>query len=138
MSEPETSAPVPLAPAAPNSEPLASVHTSNFPALIDALGASLAVTTYQAGRVVFISSECDHPNTHCRSCDRPMGMATLAGRMAVGCGVQVWDFHDVPAVAPKVEPKGRHDACYLPRRSHVTGDIDIHEMEFSPGGELWL
>lgn len=138
MSQSDFQAPAPIAPAAQNPEPLASVHTSNFPALLDELGISLAVTTYQAGRLVFVRSEGDHLNTHFRSFDRPMGMATLEDRLAVGCGVQVWEFRDVPAVAPKVEPAGRHDACYLPRRSHVTGDIDIHEMEYSPTGELWL
>ncbi|MCI0458530.1 MAG: TIGR03032 family protein [Gemmataceae bacterium] len=132
------SPPAPIAPAAQNLEPLASVHTSNFPALLDQLGISLAVTTYQAGRLVFIRSEGDHLNTHFRTFDRPMGMATLGDRLAVGCGVQVWEFRDNPAVAAKVEPVGRHDACYLPRRSHVTGDIDVHEMEYSPDGKIWL
>ena len=131
-------APAPLAPAAENLEPLASVHTSNFPTLLDELGISLAVTTYQAGRLVFVRSEGDHLNTHFRTFDRPMGMATLDDRLAVGCGVQVWEFYNNPAVAAKVEPAGRHDACYLPRRSHITGDIDIHEMEYSPDGKLWL
>lgn len=130
--------PAPIAPATENLEPLASVHTSNFPALLDQLGISLAVTTYQAGRLVFLRSEQNLLNTHFRTFDRPMGMATLGDRLAVGCGVQVWEFRDVPAVAPKVEPAGRHDACYLPRRSHFTGDIDVHEMEYSSDGKLWL
>jgi uncharacterized protein (TIGR03032 family) len=130
--------PAPIAPAPRNDEPLASVHTSNFPALLDGLGASLAVTTYQAGRLVFIRSEGDRLNTHFRTFDRPMGMAAQGDRLAVGCGVQVWEFRDVPAVAAKVEPVGRHDACYLPRRSHVTGDIDVHEMEYDRDGVLWL
>ena len=34
----------------------------------------------------------------------------------------------MPAVAKKLEPAGKHDACFLPRRIHVTGDIDIHEL----------
>jgi uncharacterized protein (TIGR03032 family) len=130
--------PTPISPAPANDEPLASVHTSNFPALLDELGISLAVSTYQAGRLVFVRSEGDHLNTHFRTFERPMGMATLGDRLAVGCGVQVWEFRDVPAVAAKVEPLGRHDACYVPRRSHITGDIDIHEMEYDPDGELWL
>lgn len=34
------------------------------------------------------------------------------------------------AVAPKLEPTGKHDAAFLARRLHVTGDIDILEMDF--------
>src|SRR4029078_1286664 len=32
---------------------------------------------------------------------------------------------------------GRHDACFLPRSSHVTGNIQIHEMAWGAGNELW-
>ena len=32
--------------------PLRAVHTTNFPALLRQLGASLLVTTYQAGKLV--------------------------------------------------------------------------------------
>ena len=42
-----------------------------------------------------------------------------------------------PAVAPKLEPVGKHDACFLPRSLHVTGDIQIHEMVYR-GDELWF
>ena len=51
---------------------------------------------------------------------------------------QLWTFHNMPAVAPKLEPPGRHDAVYLPREIHVTGDVDIHEMAYSGDGELWF
>src|SRR5205814_1695632 len=32
---------------------------------------------------------------------------------------------------------GQHDACYLPRASHVTGDIGVHELAWA-GEELWV
>ncbi|BBO32815.1 TIGR03032 family protein [Lacipirellula parvula] len=31
----------------------------------------------------------------------------------------------------------KHDACFLPRRSHTTGDVQIHEMAWI-GDELWF
>src|SRR5688572_14127177 len=31
----------------------------------------------------------------------------------------------------------KHDACFLPRRSHTTGDVQIHEMAWV-GDELWF
>ena len=42
-----------------------------------------------------------------------------------------------PAVAPKLEPKGKVDACFLPRAGHITGDIQIHEMMYE-GTDLWF
>src|SRR5262249_9108621 len=38
----------------------------------------------------------------------------------------------------KLQPHGTHDACFLPRSSHVTGDVAIHEMAYGTGGELWF
>jgi uncharacterized protein (TIGR03032 family) len=118
--------------------PLRAVHTPNFPALLRQLDVSLLVTTYQAGKLVMVRDEGDHLNTHFRAFQAPMGMALTRGRLAVGTHIQVWEFVDVPAVAAKLEPPGRHDACFLPRSSHVTGNIQIHEMAWGAGGELWV
>jgi uncharacterized protein (TIGR03032 family) len=46
-------------------------------------------------------------------------------------------LRDAPDIAPQVEPVGQHDACFLPRSSHVTGDIGIHEVAWA-GDELWI
>jgi uncharacterized protein (TIGR03032 family) len=108
--------------------PLNALHTPNFPELLRHLGASLLVTTYQAGKLVLLRDEGDRLNAHFRNFQVPMGMAVDGDRLAIGTKIQVWEFVNVPAVAAKLDPHGQHDACYLPRSSHVTGDIQIHEM----------
>ena len=117
--------------------PLRSVHTTSFPAILDQLGSSLAVTTYQAGKLVLVRSDGGVINTHFRAFSKPMGMAVGRGRLAVGTAVDVWEFRNVPAVTSKLEPPGKHDACFLPRSAHVTGDVQIHEMAYV-GDELWF
>src|SRR3954453_17538156 len=119
-------------------EPLRAVPTANFPALLRQLEASLLVTTYQAGKLVMVRDEGDHLNTHFRGFQAPMGMALSGNRLALGTKMQVWEFVDVPAVAARLEPPSRHDACFLPRSSHVTGNIQIHEMAWGAGNELWV
>jgi uncharacterized protein (TIGR03032 family) len=126
-----------LVPDRPKSEeptPLRAVHTPNFPALLRRLGASLLVTTYRAGKRVMVRDEGDHLNTHFRAFQVPMGMALSGDRLAIGTHIQVWEFVDVPAVTATLDPPGRHDACFLPRASHVTGNIQIHEMAWGAGG----
>jgi uncharacterized protein (TIGR03032 family) len=118
--------------------PLRAVHTTNFPALLRQLGASLLVTTYQAGKLVVVREEGDHLNTHFRTFQAPMGMALSGNRLAVGTKIQVWEYLDVPAVTAKLDPPGRHDGCFLPQSSHVTGNIQIHEMAGGAGGALWV
>jgi uncharacterized protein (TIGR03032 family) len=65
-----------------------------------------------------------------------MGLARRGDRLALGTLNQVWEFQNQPEAGRKLEPAGRHDACWLPRRSHVTGDIRIHDVEYA-GDELW-
>jgi uncharacterized protein (TIGR03032 family) len=126
-------------PKAEDPGPLCAAHTPNFPQLSRQLGASLLVTTYQAGKLVMVRDEGDHLNTHYRSFQSPMGLALSGGaRFAIGTTLQVWEFRDVPSVTRRLEPAGRHDACFLPRSSHVTGNILIHEMAFGIGHELWI
>src|SRR5262245_60749770 len=132
-------APAPDGPTtASDPEPLRAVHTSNFPALLRQLGASHLVTTYQAGKLVMVRDEGDRLNAHFRSFQGPMGLALGGSRLAIGTSIQVSEFRDVPDVAARVVPKGTHDACYLPRASHVTGNVEIHEMAYGRGGELWF
>jgi len=121
-------------------EPLRAVYSVGLPELLRDLGVSLLVSTYQAGKLVLVREQDGRVNTHFRSFLRPMGLAVgpAADRLAVGSAVQVWEFRDVPDVAARLEPKGTHDACFLPRSSHVTGDVAIHEMAYGKGGELWF
>jgi uncharacterized protein (TIGR03032 family) len=132
--------PTPDRPPTEDPGPLHAAHTANFPVLLRQLGASLLVTTYQAGKLVMVRDEGDHLNTHYRTFKAPMGLALADGgaRLAIGTTIQVWEFRDVPDVARRLQPAGRHDACFLPRSSHVTGNVLIHEMAYGAGGQLWF
>jgi uncharacterized protein (TIGR03032 family) len=122
----------------PNNTPLRSVHTTNFPGILEQLGISLVVSTYQAHKLILIRADNGTLNTHFRSFKKPMGLAVDQARITVGTGSEVWYLRNVPDVARKLEPQSKHDACYLPRKIHVTGDIDIHEMAWSPDNQLWV
>ncbi len=117
--------------------PLRSVHSTSLGVLLEQLGCALLVTTYQAGKLVIARERDGVVNTHFRNLPAPMGLALSDGRLAVGTTSDVREFHDVPAVAAKIKAAGSHDACFLPRRTHVTGNILVHEMAWA-GEELWL
>jgi uncharacterized protein (TIGR03032 family) len=119
-------------------EALRSVHTSNLPEILKQLQISLVVSTYQAGKVILVRADGATLNTHFRTFGKPMGIAADRSRLTIGGTNTVWYYRNVPAVAPKLEPQGRHDACYLPRRIHVTGDIDIHELAYDRDDALWM
>src|SRR5262245_45183557 len=100
---------------------LRSVHTTSLPALLEQVGRSLAVTTYQAGKLILVRADEGKANTHFRSFPQPMGLALKGQRLAIGTLTRIWDYVNQPAVAPKVEPLKKHDACFIARSAHVTG-----------------
>jgi len=121
----------------PSPQPLGSKHTSNFPALLEQLGISVLVTTYQAGKLVVLRADGDTVNTHFRDMSRPMGMAADPTRLAVGTAREIRQYRNMAPVCRRLEPPGKHDACFLARGEHITGDIDIHEMAWA-GDDLWF
>lgn len=112
-------------------------HTREFPAILAQLRCSLLVSTYQAGKLVVVSSRESRLNLSFHNFERAMGIAIHRQRIAVGGHSQVWFLRSTPSVASQAEPRGTHDACYLTRASHVTEDIHGHEMAWC-GDELWL
>jgi uncharacterized protein (TIGR03032 family) len=120
-----------------DSPSLRSIHTTNLPQLLKQLGISLVVSTYQAGKLIIVRADQDKINTHFRVFNKPMGVTATTEKMAIGTAFQIWELRNTPAVCPKLDPPHLHDACYLPRKNHITGDIDIHEMAYIDD-ELWF
>jgi uncharacterized protein (TIGR03032 family) len=117
--------------------PFRYVHTPGFPALLEGLGASLLVSTYQAGKLVVVRAAHGRLSTLLRNFEQAMGLAVDSRRLAIGTRSIVWFLRNAPDIAPQLEPAGRHDSCFLPRSCHVTGDVRVHEIAW--GGEgLWL
>lgn len=114
-----------------------SEHTSNFPALLQTLKISLAVSTYQAGKLIFVRERGGVLNTHFRDFISPMGIAYEEGMLAVGTKHEVWKLRNFHQLGSKIEPNIQHDAVFLPAAVHVTGDIRIHEIAWGKNGELW-
>jgi uncharacterized protein (TIGR03032 family) len=112
-------------------------QTDSFEALLRQLSASLLVTTYQANKLLVVRAAGGGLSTLVRTFDQPMGMALSGRRLALGTRNQIWLLRDAPDIAPRIEPAGMHDACYLPRSCHVTGDIRCHEIAWG-GDELWI
>jgi uncharacterized protein (TIGR03032 family) len=135
---PDGVASVPAAAAeAPSAVELHYTQTDSFVALLHQLGVSLLVTTYQANKLLVARAAGHGLSTLVRTFERPMGLAVDGRRIALGTRNQVWLLRNAPDIAPRIQPAGQHDACFLPRSCHVTGDIGIHELARA-GDELWL
>jgi protein O-GlcNAc transferase len=111
--------------------------TGNFPHLLDQLGISLLVSTYQAGKLLVLGTHQGALTVSFNHFDRVMGIAVQPHKIALGSGFQIWFLHGAPDLAGRIEPAGKHDACYLTRASHVTGPIHGHDLAWA-GEELWV
>src|SRR5262245_55310401 len=112
-------------------------YTRSLPPLLSQLGVSLLVSTYQAGKVAAVGVADGELKLSYHNFERAMGMAITPDGLAVAARAQVWFMQAAPDVATRVEPAGRHDACFLTRSSHFTGEIQAHELAWA-GDELWL
>jgi uncharacterized protein (TIGR03032 family) len=121
----------------PETSPLRSVHSLNLPGILDRAGLSLLVSTYQTGKVITVRHDAGRVNTHFASFDTPMGLAFGGGRLVIGGRTQIFEFRNQPAVTRQLDPPGKRDACFVPRSTHFTGDIRVHELALV-GGEVWI
>ncbi len=119
-------------------ETFSSKSTDSFRELLTLGRCNLLVTTYQAGQVVMIRPQTTGVNTHFMAFDRPMGIARRNNEFAIGGASSITTFRNLAAVGPKVGQGEQVDACYIPRKNHATGAIDIHEMGYDKFDKLWF
>jgi uncharacterized protein (TIGR03032 family) len=118
---------------APATREIRHEYTQTFPALLNQLGASLLVSTYQAGKVVAVGVDRGELTLSYHNFERAMGLAVNPGGIAVGARAQVWFLRNTPDLAARIEPASRHDGCFLTRSSHFTGEIQAHELAWGKG-----
>ena len=127
----------PATDAAPAYREIHYEHSRNLPAILEHLGASLLVSTYQAGKFFVVGSRQGKLALSFHNFEQAMGIAVKHDRIAVGTRNQIWLLRSAPDIAPRLEPAGRYDGCFLARSSHVTGDIHGHELAWAED-ELWV
>jgi uncharacterized protein (TIGR03032 family) len=125
----------------PSLAPFACQYTSQVPELLMRLGCTLAITTYQAGKLVLISAKDENSLVQLpRTFDKPMGIAEdkEKDKLALACRDSVHVFSnskDLAAFYPPAPQK--YDALYMPRLTYHTGQVDIHDLNFGKDGKLY-
>jgi uncharacterized protein (TIGR03032 family) len=112
-------------------------HSENLPELLTQLRLSVLISTYQTGHLVVVAAREGRLVLAFHQFDRAMGIAVKPGLIAICTRKEVWFVRDAPDIAAKLEPRGRHDACYLARWAHFTDDIQAHESAWV-GREFWV
>jgi len=121
--------------------PFSCKFTPQVPQLLQQLNCSIAISTYQAGKVVFISAKNENDLIQLpRNFEKAMGIAedTEKDKIAIACKDEIIVFRnsiDLARFYPKAQNK--YDSLYLPRNTFHTGALDIHDLNFGSNGELF-
>ena len=119
--------------------PFSCTFSPNLPELLRQLGCTIALSTYQAGKVVFLSAKNDDKLVQLpRHFAKPMGIALHGNKMAIACLDEVLVLVNSPQLAAHY-PKSpnTYDAMYMPRASYFTGQIDIHDLDYGVNDQLF-
>lgn len=118
----------------PNVPPPFSYRFSpNVPELLIGLKSSLAISTYQTGKVIIFSpKDQDSLIQLPRNFKRPMGMAISGNKWAIATQAQLQITSNAPGLAKNYQPSpNTYDALFVPKVSYHTGPLDIHDLSWS-------
>lgn len=118
----------------PNVAPPFSYHFSpNVPELLLGLRCSLAISTYQTGKVIIFSpKDQDRLVQLPRNFMRPMGMAISGNKWAIATRDQLLVTSNAPGLAKNYHKNpNTYDALYVPRVAFNTGTLDIHDLSWA-------
>ena len=110
--------------------------SSAFHEFLAQSGGSLAVSTYQAGKVAMVGWDGRQLTLLMRDFDKPLGLAAVGNRILLATRNDVCVFANAPLLARDFleDQPGRYDALYLPRVTYHTGDLHTHDVAMSSEG----
>jgi uncharacterized protein (TIGR03032 family) len=123
-----------VAPAGGADEKFALSSSRHFPEWLDRMGASLAFTTYQAGKLFLVGLGRDgRLAVFERTFARSMGLAASSdGRtLVLATQYQILRFDNI---VPEGQAHGAHDAVFAPHVAWITGDVDAHDVAIGQDG----
>jgi uncharacterized protein (TIGR03032 family) len=124
-----------------NLAPFSCSYSPQLPELLLKLNCSLAISTYQAGKLIFLSPKDENSLVQLpRTFEKPMGFSLNKdqNKLALACKDQVIVFSGNEELA-KHYPKSpnTYDIMYFPRLTYHTGALDIHDLQFGENDTLY-
>lgn len=112
--------------------PFSCTYSPQLPKLLSDLRISLAISTYQAGKLVFISPRDENSLTLLpRTFQKPMGFDLKGDKMVMACEDEIILFDNVPELAVNYPNKpATYDALFVPHATFYSGRVDMHDVKF--------
>lgn len=118
--------------------PFSCQFTPNLPELLQELNCTLAITTFQAGKVIFISPRNGEELIQLpRTFHKAMGIAVKEDRMAIATKSEIILLRNSPKLGHSYPKKpNTYDSFWYPQATFYTGAVDIHDLHFGKN-EIW-
>lgn len=102
---------------------------------LHSLNISIAFTSYQSGLLYLIGrNKGGGVNVHQTGLPKPMGLCLdKKGSLTMTGGYQIMRFENV--LEPGQQVNNTFDTCFVPRRVHVTGHLDAHDVGINSNDE---
>ncbi len=121
--------------------PFSCQYTPQVPELLARLNCTLAISTYQAGKLIFISAKDEHSLVQLpRTFSKPMGIAYdgTSDKLALATKKEIVLFANSNDLATHYPPNpNTYDGLYMPRLTYHTGPLDIHDLHFGKDQRLF-
>ena len=119
-------------------KPFDCEYSVQFSELLHKLGISLAISTYQAGKVIIVSAINEDKLIQLpRTFDNPMGMAVTKNGLAIATKNELVVLRNSAELAQSYPQKpGVYDTLYIPSATYYTGYISMHDMEFTKENKI--
>ena len=125
-------------------QPLQPFHCTASPGvadLLEELGISLVISTYQAGKLIMLSPHQGGLIQLPRNFDKPMGLAVSTEngrtqRLAVATRHEVLILRNDPKLSAVYPQPDKYDSFFAPRARYLVNEVDVHDMAWV-GDELW-
>lgn len=113
-------------------------YTKSFVEILHRLNLTLVFSTYQAGKLIFVSSPTGEAiYKYAKNFKRPMGIDVSNNRLAIASRNFVEIYSKSEKLAKAFPPKPNfYDSFFTPQAKYYTGISDMHEISFS-ANELW-
>lgn len=113
-------------------------YSKSFPQFLYNQKITLVFSTYQAGKIILVSSSNGQSiQLYAKNFVRPMGITFAGDKMAVASKSKVDVFARSEELAQGFPVRrNRYETLFIPQLTYYTGMADIHEIEWGADG-LW-
>ena len=109
-------------------------YSEEFARLLSSTQSTLAVSVYQAGKILLFEAEGDHLKLRPISYQKPMGICAEGDKLAIATLNELHLYRNEPGLSSRLSnEKKQYEHLYFPRKTFHCGELDLHDIAYVNG-----